>query len=126
MIFVSYNGETSTHPLRKLPFKAGEVWRGKDGNWYRDGKKIFINSTWSHPEGTFPENNILFTGVAPEDKRLFVNSNLMLGRPAKMVQDMKQGKLTPEVFDFYRKKVEMRMNDPQIFAHSLCDEPDRL
>ena len=124
MIFVSYNGETSTHPLRKLPFKAGEVWRGKDGNWYRDGKKIFINSTWSHPEGTFPENNILFTGAPPEDKRLFVNSNLMLGRPAKMVQDMKQGKLTPEVFDFYRKKVEMRMNDPQIFAHFLCDEPD--
>jgi len=34
-------------PLRRLPYRKGEVWRDKTGVWYRDGKKIFIISEWS-------------------------------------------------------------------------------
>ena len=33
--------------IRKLPYRKNEVWRGKDMNWYVDGKKFFILASWA-------------------------------------------------------------------------------
>ena len=46
LIFVKTSSQEVTCRLRKLPYKPSEVWRGKCGNWFRNGKKIFINSGW--------------------------------------------------------------------------------
>lgn len=60
---VDQKGETvaeSVVALRKLPYKVNEVWCGKDGNWYVDGKKIFLLSSWGTGEiSRLPEFNVL-------------------------------------------------------------------
>ncbi|MBP5638715.1 MAG: discoidin domain-containing protein [Victivallales bacterium] len=121
-VFVSAGPNKATLPLRKLPYKKGEVWRGTDGNWYKDGKKIFVLAGWNIKYN--PHYLIVTATKAPEDKSLlFYNSNTFLGI-GKIKADIVQGKLSPAVKEFYQKKIDMCKDEPQLFAHFLCDEPD--
>ncbi len=122
-IFVRIGKHETAVPLRKLARKAGEVWRGKDGNWYRDGKKFFINSAWNYPIDNYDDYNIILGVPEPGQKFLFYNPNPFLGF-SKILKDLRQGRITAEVRDFYRKKIEMCLDDPRLFGHFLADEPD--
>ena len=37
---------SAVHPLRKLPYRKGEVWLDQEGFWRRDGKRIWIIGEW--------------------------------------------------------------------------------
>ena len=124
-IFASFGKEEATHVLRKLPYKKGEVWRGTDGNWYKDGKKLFILAGWNH---NYKNDYNEFYNIVARDPRegeefLFYNVNPFLGiRSIK--KDIVAGKLTPAVKAFYQKKFDMHKDHPRLFGHFLCDEPD--
>ncbi len=122
-VFADFGKDQVTVPLRKLAYKSGEVWRGKDGNWYRDGKKLFINAAWNHLCDYYDDYNIMLGVPKPGSKMLFYNPHPYLGL-SEIRPDLKRGLVTPQVLNFYRKKIDMCKDDPRLFGHFLCDEPD--
>ncbi|MBQ7178278.1 MAG: discoidin domain-containing protein, partial [Victivallales bacterium] len=112
-------------PLRKLPFKTGEVWRGKDGFWRSEGKKFFILSSWGVSDTSFlPEYSV----VLPVDKELnrghrFFSRSTMFGI-SKLRAALKKEGASNEVLKGYREQVRKAKDNPDLFAYYLCDEPD--
>ncbi len=113
----------TVRPFRKLSYLPGEIWRGKDGNWYREGQKLFINSCWNRSEDHYPAYNVILGEPADGDERLFYNPHTFIGVKA-ISDDLKAGLVTPKVLEFYRKKIDKYKNHPRLFGHFLCDEPD--
>ena len=122
-IFVRYESDEATVYLRNLPYKAGEVWRGKDGNWYKDGKKIFILSGWNYMHDYNEFYNIVTCDPIPGRDCFFYNIHTFLGM-GRIRGDLIRGKITQNVLDFYRSGVEKFKDHPLLFGHFLCDEPD--
>ena len=120
-IFAAFGKEETTHVLRKLPYKKGEVWRGTDGNWYRDGEKLFILSAWNATE--YNKNyNIVTRNPKPDEDFLFYNIHPFLGLD-KIQADINRGKITPEVEKFYQAAFDRYKDHPRLFGYFLCDEP---
>ncbi len=122
-IFVRFGEDEATVYLRKLPYKAGEVWHGCDGNWYKDGKKIFILSGWNYMHDYNEFYNIVTCDPIPGREVFFYNIHTFLGM-GRIRGDLIQGKITQNVLDFYRSGVEKFKDHPLLFGHFLCDEPD--
>ncbi|MBR4663632.1 MAG: hypothetical protein IKO93_07140, partial [Lentisphaeria bacterium] len=121
-IFASYGQDEAAMTLRNLPYKKGEVWRGTDGNWYKDGKKIFILAGWnSSPYNKY--YNIVSRNPGKNEEFFFYNVNTFLGI-GKIKRDIVAGKLSDAGKAFYRSKIEMYKDHPRLFGHFLCDEPD--
>ncbi|MBE6372461.1 MAG: hypothetical protein E7055_10375 [Lentisphaerae bacterium] len=121
-IFAAAGEDEAAMTLRNLPYKQGEVWRGTDGNWYKDGKKLFILAGWnSSPYNRY--YNIVTRDPRKDEDFFFYNVNTYLGI-GKIRKDIVDGKLTDAVKRFYRRKIEMYKDHPRLFGHFLCDEPD--
>ena len=122
-IFVTSGKDEATAVLRNLPYKKGEVWRGKDGNWYRDGKKLFIMAGWNYSDDYNEHYNIVSRNPEENEDFLFYNVNTFLGI-GKIKKDLVAAKLTDNVKAFYQQKINMYKDHPRLFGHFLCDEPD--
>ena len=116
-------------PLWKLPFRKTETWRGRDGNWYVEGKAIFINSFWADKEFALPEHNVrmyfkdgwknLPQGV------LGLSGNPIFGvnkRPG-VLKALQSGNVDEEYLELYRASVRGDLLAPNLFAYNLADEP---
>lgn len=116
----------SATALRKLPYKKNEVWRGKDGHWYVDGKKIFLLSSWGTGEvSRLPQFNVIFKHPDdPEHPAMFFNQRTGFGFGKAFREKLKREGATPEILDIYRERTRAAMDDPGLFAHYLIDEPD--
>jgi len=122
-IFAAVGRDETTAVLRKLPYKKGEVWRGKDGNWYRDGKKLFIMAGWNYADDYNEHYNIVSRNPEENEEYLFYNVNTFLGI-GRIKKDLVAAKLTDNVKAFYQQKIDMYKDHPRLFGHFLCDEPD--
>lgn len=115
------NGKTlaeTNHPLQKLPYKKGEVWLGKDLNWYVDGKPFFLLGEWGD--------------LKPEYANTFL-SDAILPAPVKTILCFYWSDQTPGMvaFDDYIKKftreqVANSRDNPGLFAYFIADEPELL
>lgn len=119
-------GKTVTEaavPIRKLPYLPGEVWRGKDRNWYIDGKKVFLLLSWNIPGFIFPEF-LAMHGKNPNFQGRYISSygfGLVSAGIHPII--MKEG-YTPHVEKFLREKIRKALKDPKLIAHYWQDEPD--
>lgn len=122
------NGKTKdeiTISLRKLPYKKNEVWRGKDGNWYVDGNKIFLLSSWGSGEiSRDPVFNVAFRKEVEDRSLMFFNEATGFGFGAAFWDRLKKEGASPEILDIYRERARKAMDSPQLFGHYLIDEPD--
>ncbi len=113
----------TTVAIRKLPRRQGEVWRGKDRNWYIDGKKVFMLLSWSNADFHFPE----FLAALNADSRfggLYI-SPIGFGLSAPGIRKILQNEgVTPQVEDFFRARAQEYLKNPRLFAHYWVDEPD--
>ena len=114
-----------TEPLRKLPYRKNEVWRGKDGIWRVDGKKTFILASWGSCDVSFlPDYNIVVPdGLGRNGKGMRINRATIFGI-GKIRRQLREKGATDEVKEQYRQIVRRTKDDPTLFAHYLCDEPD--
>ncbi len=108
-------------PIRKLPYKKNEVWRGKDQNWYVDGEKIFLLAGWNYPGYHYPEYNV-FMGTGESWEGMFF-SGIGFGLAA-IQAELNKGAATPNILNFFRDRVRKISNNPLLFGHYLVDEPD--
>ncbi|MDO9465134.1 MAG: sugar-binding protein [bacterium] len=109
--------------LQKLPYKKGEVWLGRDRNWYVDGKPFFCSLNWP---GVLEDDNPYYTvSVLPSEgkKRVVFTFNSSQIRVLK-----KLGKLDQYLKDFLIKKVKDNNNldNPDCFGYYLADEPNGM
>ncbi|MBR4662749.1 MAG: hypothetical protein IKO93_02635, partial [Lentisphaeria bacterium] len=121
-IFAAAGQDEAAMTLRNLPYKKGEVWRGTDGNWYKDGKKLFILAGWNSSSYN-KYYNIVTRDPRKDEEFFFYNVNTFLGI-GKIRKDIVDGKLSDAVKAFYGRKIEMYKGHPRLFGHFLCDEPD--
>ncbi|MBR7143320.1 MAG: discoidin domain-containing protein [Lentisphaeria bacterium] len=113
-------------PIRKLEYRKGEVWRGKDRNWYIDGKKVFLLLSWNNRDFYFPEFLAVMTNTGK-----YSNVRSMTPMGFGLVANgfglrnvlAKQG-ITPAAEAFFRKRVAKYMQPENVFAHYWVDEPD--
>ena len=113
------------HPLRKLPYHPGEVWRGKDGVWRVDGKKTFILASWGSGKPSFvPEYSVVVhLRNETRSERKYINRSTIFGISKLRARLRKEGPV-PEVLEQFRQVVRASKDHPGLFAHYLCDEPD--
>lgn len=119
----SSDNECATR-LRKLPYKKNEVWRGKDGNWYVDGKKVFLLTNWTAGEaGLLPEFNVSFKHGG-KYTNMFFNERTGFSFGAAFWRRLKAEGATPKTLELYRERTREAKDDPNLFGHYLIDEPD--
>lgn len=107
--------------IRKLPYRKNEVWRGKDMNWYVDGKKFFILASWAGCNVSHvPEFSVIMGFDRQGDWLRFSPLGFGYGKYEK---NLKSGNLTPEVLEFFRKRVQDFSQKDNLFAHYWLDEP---
>ena len=113
-------------PIRKLEYRKGEVWRGKDRNWYIDGKKVFLLLSWNTKDFYFPEFLAVMTNTGKyPNVRSMTPLGFGLVAPGFGLRNVlaKQG-ITPAAEAFFRKRVARYMQPENVFAHYWVDEPD--
>jgi hypothetical protein len=106
-IFAASGKDEATAVLRNLPYKKGEVWRGKDGNWYKDGKKLFIMAGWNYADDYNEHYNIVSRNPEENEDFLFYNVNTFLGI-GRIKKDLVAAKLTDNVKEFYQQKINIQ------------------
>ena len=112
-------------PLRKLPYLQNEVWRGKDRNWYVDGKKVFLLLAWNYPHFHFPEYVAFMPSREEHGWHGGVMSELGFGLTSAGIRPiMDAAGITPEVEEFFRRRVKSYVANPKLFGHYWVDEPD--
>ncbi|OGV49918.1 MAG: hypothetical protein A2017_10525 [Lentisphaerae bacterium GWF2_44_16] len=111
------------HPLLKLPYKKGEVWRGKDLNWYVDGKKIFILAAWCGEAASNYQGFNMFVGWK-RPGAMFISSATGFGYPPNMRKAIKENNMSEKIFAFYKERVRKDKDNPELFGYYLWDEPD--
>lgn len=112
-----------THPLLKLPYKKGEVWRGKDLNWYVDGRKIFIMAVWGGAKEDFYNGyNMSLNWKYPG--AMIIGTSATFSIPAEINAAVKENKVAASTLEFYRERVRRDKDNPDLFGHYLVDEPD--
>ena len=114
---------TTSHPLRKLNRKQGEVWLGKDMQWRVDGKPFFLNAAWNYTEDFNPHYNA-FTADVSEDVKLI--SCAPMNVPRALRERLREKTLDPELAERFRTLVRGLKDKPNLFGYYLCDEPECL
>jgi Carbohydrate family 9 binding domain-like/NedA-like, galactose-binding domain len=129
----------TVQPFRKLPYKKGEVWRGKDLNWYIDGGKYFMLGCWGREEDYVKELNAILLNhkmtAQPEAitnthvKKLLAQKNMkILGSlmhiKAEYMPGKYRDKLPEKVINYISEQVKQMSKNPQLFAYYYCDEPE--
>ncbi len=116
-------------PLWKLPWSKTETWRGQDGNWYVEGKPIFINSFWAHKEFAIPEHNVrMYFKEGWKDLPkgvLGLSGNPIFGvnKQPGVLKALQSGNLDEEYLELYRASVRKDLEADNLFAYNLADEP---
>lgn len=113
--------ETS-HPLLKLPYKAGEVWLGKDMNWRVDGKPFCINGAWNGKDDFLKEYNA-FISEQPGGVRLLSRA-AFYAMPTAMRPQLREKNLDPKIAALIREGVRKERDKSNLFAHYFIDEPE--
>ena len=113
-------------PMRKLEYRKGEVWRGKDRNWYIDGKKVFLLLSWNNKEFYFPEFLAVLTntGKYPNVRSMTPMGFGLLAKGFGLRNVLAKQGITPAAEEFFRKRVAQYMQPENVFAHYWVDEPD--
>lgn len=113
-------------PIKKLPHKDGEVWRGEDGNWYVDGKQFFINAVWGHPQDYDPYINALInmpTGTTAT-ALMEISGRTGFGHTPTFYEKIQKGIFEGEVRDTFTTRVREAKDKPRLLGHYVWDEPD--
>jgi hypothetical protein len=108
------------HPLRKLKHHPGEVWMGKDLQWYVEGKPFFLNGAWNYPQNFLPEYNA-FTGELGEARLL--DCTLMNDAVYRM-KTMREPHLSAADIEIVRAQVLKVRDNPRFFGYFISDEPE--
>ena len=111
----------ATHPLRKLPYHKGEVWRDEQGFWRIDGERTFIIAVWGDD---IPGVNV---SVAPRESRGVrrLTGELLWGRGSAPIKAAVKLQAIPAgTEDIIRTVVRECAEDPLLFAYHLGDEPE--
>jgi hypothetical protein len=112
----------TSHPLRKLPRKEGEVWLGQDLQWRVDGKPFFLNGAWNYPDDYVPDYNA-FSGPRPEPGVKLLDTGIMNDLVHK-TKSVRTGELSDEDAEFLRGYARQARDNPKLFAYYLSDEPE--
>lgn len=116
-------------PLWKLPYRKTETWRGKDGNWYVEGKPVFLNSFWSGKDFEMPEHNVVMTfqdnwkKLAPGKLALSGNPIFGVNKKPGVKKALQSGNLDEKYLELYRESVRKDLPAPNLFGYFLADEP---
>ena len=113
-------------PIRKLEYRKGEVWRGKDRNWYIDGKKVFLLLSWNIKDYYFPEFLAVMTnsGKYPHVRSMTPMGFNLVSKGFGLRNVLAKQGITPAAEAFFRKRVSEYMKPENVFAHYWVDEPD--
>jgi hypothetical protein len=106
------------HIFKKLPYKKGEVWVGKDGNCYIDGKPFFFIGSWGHNEDTNKYYNAEWRNRTGK-KRI-----LMIPYWINYTKALKAKKLSNDLINYTIEIVKQYRDKPNFFAYHLADEPE--
>lgn len=105
------------HKLRKLPYKKGEVWLGRDKVWRVDGKRFFPNMSWGHAEDNNPYYNVCW-GFRKGKKAV------IMVYYSSQINKMKKTGFDQDMIDYTMKIIKANKDNPQFFAYASLDEPD--
>ena len=113
-------------PIRKLEYRKGEVWRGKDRNWYIDGKKVFLLLSWNVKDFYFPEFLAVMTNTNkyPHTRTMTPLGFGLAAHGFGLGTVLAKQGITPAAEEFFRKRVQAYMKPENVFAHYWVDEPD--
>jgi hypothetical protein len=112
--------EEISRAIRKLPYQKGEVWLGKDMNWYVDGVPFFINGTWGHKEDVNPYYNVIFDWDFQD--ALTISGDLAWGKPRWVRDKIREGVWDEQLRNFYLERLQKAKATPKLFAHFFWDE----
>lgn len=112
-------------PLWKLPYKKGEVWLGKDKNWYVDGKPFYINTVWDSKPVCTTEHTAYMSmkNIYPEKPWISSNVIFKISQDKAARESHKEKYLSDETREKYRSIVKADKDTPNLFAYYLMDEP---
>jgi len=119
------NGDIS-YPLRKLPYKKGEVWLDKEKRYCIEGKPFFCNGAWEDPEYFLPEYTVSLYGKRenmPNDIKLISGGVQWAEMVRKIEPRLQQKQVDEDTLAVYREEVRRIKDDPNLFAYYYMDEP---
>ena len=108
-------------PLRKLPRHPGEVWLGRDMQWYVEGQPFFLNGAWNYAEDFIPEYNA-FTGEKP-GATLLLDTGIMNDLHYK-AKSLREAKLSEADALLIREWIRAKRDNPKLFGYYTSDEPE--
>ncbi|MCX5642046.1 MAG: carbohydrate binding family 9 domain-containing protein, partial [Candidatus Omnitrophica bacterium] len=106
--------------LQKLAPRKGEVWLGRDGNWYVDGKKFFYLASWGYPEDNNPYYAAAW-GNQPGKKSIIM---LIFSVDGELITQAGAAgkKLPPEMVNLVKERIKQNRDNPDFFAYHTFDE----
>ena len=109
---------SAVHPLRKLPYRKGEVWLDQEGFWRRDGKRIWIIGEWG--DKSTKGLNASFSRIPG---LLHIDPVHAWEYPERAAMQ-KKNELSDADKALLRKHTREHASAPDLFAFFLVDEPD--
>ena len=108
----------SIKTLRKLERRPWEMYRDKEGNWRRDGKRFFILGVWNVAGNyVWPEYNAAVQSSSnPGTCRIY---HLFTGRNAKLLRDEGASERAVKAY----LQTAAAKDDPKVLLYYLVDEP---
>ena len=116
-IYAKYGEQIVDAPLRKLEYKAGEVFFDEQGFICRDGKRFWPMMEWG--DKTTPLCNAAYY-VIPG--KLYVDPMHAWSYPER--KELRKRILNADDKRFLEEKMRKAKENPNLFAWFLCDEPD--
>ena len=110
--------EETSQPLRKLPYRKGEVWLGRDLVWRVEGEPFFINGCWGRDKDRNPYFNTYTTHVEG------VKHVWCLHVPTNLRLEFRNDTLSGGFRQYIREKVAEAAQDPELLTLFLWDEPE--
>jgi hypothetical protein len=116
---------TTECPLWKLPYKKGEVWLGRDNNWYIEGKPFFIN-TGTIAYRFYQAEHTAYQRMKVQDSdKAWISTvlNVRSTQDEKLLKAYREKYLDDEAKEIIRNLVRTDKDTPKLFAYYLMDEP---
>ena len=120
------------YPLWKLTHKKSEVWLGRDGNFYINGKVFYFHSGWfARLSDNKPEHTLIMSmnsDSVPANKK-WLSSNLIFRCRRRIPDYIKtlQGKYFDEKSRAIVREIVKKDRDYEnLFAYFLADEPSSM
>ncbi len=111
----------STHPLRKLPYLAGEVWMDKNGYIYVDGKPFFVIGQWTSRDDFLEGVNVFLDWESYRGAKIL---SPLFSHTQALNQLRKKTTISSAEAAEIRRLVAREMQKPELFAYYLSDEPE--